>query len=172
MKKIIPNKIHIIGSVGSGKTTLARNLSHQFNIPFYELDNVIWTRNVSGDIRRTDEERDKLLSAIIRSDTWIIEGVHFHNWIFPSFDHADLIIFLDTVYSKRKFRIIKRFIRQKFGFEKANYKPTFKLFKDMFKWNATFESQTKPELKNMLSQRYKDKTITLRDDIDIHKFFN
>jgi shikimate kinase len=33
-------KIHIIGSVGSGKTTLARTLSSHLNIPFYELDNV------------------------------------------------------------------------------------------------------------------------------------
>lgn len=44
LKKNIPNKIHIIGSVGSGKTTLARNLSTTINVPFYELDNVVWKR--------------------------------------------------------------------------------------------------------------------------------
>ncbi|TGA96669.1 AAA family ATPase [Sporolactobacillus shoreae] len=172
MRRIIPKKIHIIGCVGSGKTTLARNLSHQFHIPFYELDNVVWMRNESGDIKRPNEERDKLLGTIIRSDAWIIEGAHFHNWVFQSFDHADLIIFLDTNDSKRKFRIIKRFVRQKLGFEKANYKPTFKIFKDMFKWNTNFENQIKPELINTLSQQYKDKLITLRDNIEIHKYFN
>ncbi len=74
----IPNKIHIIGSVGSGKTTLARNLSRKYNIPYYELDNVVWKRHKSEDIRRSDEERDEYLDNIIRSDRWIIEGAHNH----------------------------------------------------------------------------------------------
>jgi adenylate kinase family enzyme len=41
MEGNIPKRIHIIGSVGSGKTTLARTLSSRLNIPFYELDNVV-----------------------------------------------------------------------------------------------------------------------------------
>jgi adenylate kinase family enzyme len=55
---IIPNKIHIIGSVGSGKTTLARNLSRKYSIPYYELDNVVWKRHNAEDKRRSEEERD------------------------------------------------------------------------------------------------------------------
>jgi adenylate kinase family enzyme len=112
----IPKKIHIIGSVGSGKTTLARTLSSKLDIPFYELDNVVWKRDKSGDIRRSEEKRDEYLNNIINSDAWIIEGVH-HQWVSPSFHSADLIIFLDTDYSKRKIRIIKRFIFQKIRLE-------------------------------------------------------
>jgi adenylate kinase family enzyme len=33
-----PNTIRIIGSVGSGKTTLARRISRELNVPYYELD--------------------------------------------------------------------------------------------------------------------------------------
>lgn len=36
------NKIYILGSVASGKTTLAKNLSIKTNIKYYELDNVIF----------------------------------------------------------------------------------------------------------------------------------
>ncbi len=58
MTKTFPQKIHIIGSVGSGKTTLARKLSKTLQIPYYELDNVAWIRKESGgDIPRTDEEK-------------------------------------------------------------------------------------------------------------------
>ncbi|TFE26448.1 AAA family ATPase [Cohnella luojiensis] len=149
---IIPNKIHIIGSVGSGKTTLARNLSSKLSIPYYELDNVVWKRHKSGDIRRTDEERDEYLDKIIRSDRWIIEGAHNHIWVFKSFQNADLIIFLDTPYMKRIIRIIKRFFLQKMGFEKANYTPTIKMLIKMFEWNAGFEKQSKPMILNMLRQ--------------------
>ena len=35
-------KIDIIGSVASGKTTLAKRISKQYNIPYYEKDNIVW----------------------------------------------------------------------------------------------------------------------------------
>ena len=68
MNKESPKKIRIIGSVGSGKTTLAKELSLKLNIPYYEIDNVVWIRRKSGDIRRTDEEREEYLNAIIHSE--------------------------------------------------------------------------------------------------------
>ncbi|UZN01078.1 hypothetical protein OL548_23305 [Lysinibacillus sp. MHQ-1] len=37
-----------MGSVGSGKTTLARSLSKMLQLSFHELDNVVWIRNQSG----------------------------------------------------------------------------------------------------------------------------
>lgn len=59
MTKNSPKKIHIMGSVGSGKTTFAKKLSTQTSIQHYELDNVVWQRiEGSEDIRRSKEERD------------------------------------------------------------------------------------------------------------------
>lgn len=160
-------KIHIIGSVGSGKTTLARSLSSKLNVPLYELDNVVWKRSKSGDIRRSTEERDVYLRNILNLDTWIIEGVH-HKWVLQSFQKADLIIFLDTNYSKRMFRIIKRYILQKLGLEKAHYKPTFKMFKKMFGWNSQFEKECKPEILKALNT-HSEKVIFLKDNGEIEK---
>jgi adenylate kinase family enzyme len=162
-----PKKIHIIGSVGSGKTTLARNLSIKFNVPLYELDNVVWQRFEIGDIRRSDEERDKYLREILKLEAWIIEGVH-HKWVHPSFEKADLIILLDTTYFKRTIRIIKRFILQKCGLEKANYKPTFKMFKQMFAWNSQFEKDAKPEVLKILT-KHSEKVLVLKDNDKIDK---
>lgn len=108
LKNNIPNKIHIIGSVGSGKTTLARELSSKLNVPFYELDNVVWKRHKEHeDIRRTEKEREEYLNTLISSDTWIIEGIHNEEWVTNSFRNADLIFFLDTNYSVRTYRIIR-----------------------------------------------------------------
>lgn len=123
-----PNKIRIIGSVGSGKTTLAREVSSILNIPYYELDNVVWKRDQSGDIKRTDAERDQYLKSVSSSGAWIIEGVHSEKWVSDSFHQADLIILLDPRYSVRIYRIIKRFFLQKLRVEKSNYKPTVKIF--------------------------------------------
>lgn len=145
MKREFPKKIHIIGSVGSGKTTLARKLSSMLNVPFYELDNVVWKRHKYGDIRRTKKEKEEYLNTITHSETWIIEGVHHEDWVANSFRDAELIILLDTKYSLRTYRIIKRFLLQKIGLEKSNYKPTIKIFFKMFKWNRHFEEVGKPE---------------------------
>ena len=157
-----PAKIHIIGSVGSGKTTLAKTLSVRLNVPYYELDNVVWKRSKSGDIRRSDEERDAYLMEIIDSDTWIIEGAH-HKWVLDGFQKADLIIFLDVDYHKRVVRIVKRFILQKLGMEKSNYRPTIRMFKMMFVWNASFERESKLEILSILRQ-YQDKLLVLKDN--------
>ena len=59
-----------------GETTLARQISSRLDIPYYELDNVVWKRRKSEDIRRTEQERERYLNTIIQSDCWIIEGVH------------------------------------------------------------------------------------------------
>lgn len=132
MSHVRPRKIHIIGSVASGKTTLAKKLSHRFNIPYHELDNVVWMRSEHGDIRRAAEARDQCLQELVRQDAWIIEGAHHKEWILPSLKEADLIILLDTAYSKRIFRITKRFLKQKIGLEKAHYQPSLKIFRQMF----------------------------------------
>lgn len=142
----MPYRIHIIGSVGSGKTTLAKTLSNKYNIQYYELDNVVWERQPSGDIRRTDEDRDARLDQIVSTKKWIIEGAHSQPWVSKSIQNADLIIFLDTPYFVRIRRIIKRFVRQIIGVELANYKPSFNILKAMFRWNRKFERK--------INQRY------------------
>ncbi|MFK9095455.1 AAA family ATPase [Bacillus salipaludis] len=169
MKNKIPKKIHIIGSVGSGKTTLAKRLSRKLNVPFYELDNVVWKRQKSVDIRRTDEERKEYLNSIIQSDTWIIEGVHNEDWVASSFYNAELIIYLDTKYSIRTYRIIKRFVLQKLGLEKSNYKPTIIIFFKMFKWNRHFEDVGKPNFFNKFGI-YSDKLLVVANKKSIDSY--
>ncbi|CDQ20046.1 Adenylate kinase [Halobacillus karajensis] len=167
----IPKKIHIIGSVGSGKTTLAKEMSSKFYIPYYELDNVVWKRLNSGDIRRTEQEREEYLNSIIQLESWIIEGVHNEDWVSNCFHNADLIIFLDTRYSIRTYRIIKRFLKQKLRLEKSNYEPTLQIFFKMFKWNRYFENIGKVNFFNNYGI-HTDKIEVIRDTKCIKKYFN
>ncbi|WP_449536348.1 AAA family ATPase [Ferdinandcohnia sp. Marseille-Q9671] len=171
MKKTPPKKIHIIGSVGSGKTTLAKEISSKLEIPYYELDNIVWIRNKSGDIRRTEQEREVYLSSIIQSESWIIEGVHNEDWVSDCFHSADLIIFLDTRYSIRTYRIIKRFLKQILRLEKSNYKPSLKIFFKMFKWNRYFEDVGKVNFFNRYDI-HKDKIEVINNTNVIKKYFN
>ncbi|PGS49382.1 DNA topology modulation protein FlaR [Bacillus sp. AFS041924] len=173
MKNNLPRKIHIIGSVGSGKTTLARKMSTELNIPHYELDNVVWKRRMGHkDLMRSEKERELHLNKLISSsDTWIVEGVHNDEWVTNSFEKAELIIFLDTSYSVRTYRIIRRFFLQKLRLEKSNYKPTLKIFLKMFKWNKYFEEVGKPKFFQKFND-YNDKILVVNNISEIENYFN
>ena len=67
-------KLDIIGSVASGKSTLAREISEKYQVPFYEKDNIVWKRTPNGDKKRNSEERDRIFKEIIESENWIVEG--------------------------------------------------------------------------------------------------
>lgn len=157
----IPNRIHIIGSVGSGKTTLARTLSAQLHIPYYELDNVVWERAEPDDIRRSEADRDAMLLSIVNKKCWIIEGAHL-KWVSPSFRRADLIVFLKPSYSTITYRIITRFIKQRLRLEQAHYTPTWDMFKKMFEWSAIYQRQGKYQIQGTL-EGYPGKVVVVKD---------
>jgi len=68
LRELLYMKIDIIGSVASGKTTLARALAEKYNIKYYEKDNIVWERTSSGDVKRSDVDRDKIFDDILKSD--------------------------------------------------------------------------------------------------------
>ena len=134
-------KIYLVGSVGSGKTTLGKVLATKLSLNFYEMDNIIFERLPSGDRKRSDEEVNNLVRHILEEDTWLIEGTCLRDIVQPIFNNSQIIIFLDIPYLVRVFRFSKRFLKQLLHIEEANYKPSLKMYFNMFKWNHSFEKQ-------------------------------
>lgn len=161
MDVMIPNRIHIIGSVGSGKTTLARKLAAQFNLPYYELDNVVWERAEPEDTRRSEADRDALLLSIVNNNCWIIEGAHL-NWVSPSLRRADLIVFLNPSYFTIICRIITRFIKQRLRLEQAHYTPTWNMFIKMFEWSAAYQRKGRYQIQDTLAG-YPGKAVIVKN---------
>lgn len=85
-------KIHIIGTLGSGKSYLAKELSKELDIPYYELDDIFWEKRP---VKRNEEEVRILIDRIISGDKWIIEGV-YAKFLEQSVGKADLVIWLKT----------------------------------------------------------------------------
>jgi len=129
-------KILILGIVASGKTTLARKLSKKLKIKHYEIDSIVHDDNNLGK-KRTIDEQLKIFNDINKK-SWILEGTPRNNQTYI-INNADIIYFIDLPLYLRKYRIIKRFIKQKLGIEKANYKANFYMLKNMFKWTKDFE---------------------------------
>ena len=130
-------KLDIIGSVASGKTTLARKLSAQYQIPFYEKDNIVWERTPDGDKRRIPEERDKMFRQILAQEHWIVEGSP-RDILQESFARCDYIIFLDINTFTRLFRVFRRWLRQRTGKESYNSRPTLRFLYANILWVEEF----------------------------------
>ena len=128
-------KIFIIGAAGSGKTTLAKNLSKELHLHTVNLDDLFWDNSLNAyGIRRNEIERDKFLEEEINKSSRIIEGAYIA-WPLKAMIKADKIIYIKTPKRIVNYRIWKRFIKKKLGIEKRTKKETIKGIVDLIKWN-------------------------------------
>ena len=154
-------KIFIMGIVASGKTTYAKELSKQMDVPFVELDAVVY-HNVDGvRIKRTPDEQVEVIHQMDAKGSWIAEGVYRPSYHLL-FELADIVIWLDPPLLKRKFRILSRHVKQVIGVEECAYKPDLQMLRNMYKWTKQFEGK-REELDGIL-QPYLDKLLVVRDE--------
>lgn len=153
LKKQNIKRIYIIGSVASGKTTLAKHLSQKLNIEYYSLDKIIW--NDKKGIKRTEKERDRLFSKIIEKDKWIIEDVG-RNYFKKGREKADIIYYLSLKKRTIYYRVLTRWLKQKFKLEKYDYKPTFSSLIQMFNWSKLYN-------KKEILEEYENKLVIINE---------
>ena len=132
-------KILIVGSVGAGKTTLARWLCRKTGIPHYELDCVAHDGEGINRRKRTPQEQMEVLRQIDLTGAWIFEGTLRESYA-EILMWAECIVFLDPPLPLRKALIFLRFIKQCLGVEACHYKPDVKMFRLMYKWTREFEA--------------------------------
>ena len=93
-------RIHVTGNAGAGKTTPAKRIGNDLNLPIYGLDQVVWQPGW----KKTDPIlRDQLEQELIEKPDWVIEGVS--HLVRRS---ADVTIFLDVPRHRCMTRIIRR----------------------------------------------------------------
>jgi adenylate kinase family enzyme len=160
-------KIRIIGPCGSGKSYIAREISKKYGINYFELDNLVWNRNVEN-LKNSAHVRGSMLNEILEQDSWIIEGVHY-KWGFESFRGSDLIFVIKPNQLVSQYRAVRRFIRTRLGLEQWNYKQSLKnLWIMLFDWNKGYY---KHGFKNILdlTAEFAEKRIIIGDNREILK---
>lgn len=101
------NKILIIGSPGTGKSTLSYQLSCHLNLPLYHLDDIFWQNSTST---ISQHQFISEIKEIIILNKWIIDG-NYSDSLEMRVIMADTVIWLKEPRIICMLRVFKRYIK-------------------------------------------------------------
>lgn len=104
MSQEISSKILVYGVCGSGKTTLAEQISQVTGIPWHSVDDLTWEPNWVEVDTPTQRER---ITKIVREPEWILDTA-YGKWIDIPLAEVELIVALDYSRAFTLWRLIKR----------------------------------------------------------------
>jgi len=100
-------RIVILGSAGSGKSTMAAKLGEITGIPVTHMDRLFWN---PGWVQTPSDEMDNKVQEAVSGESWIIDGNYLRTFNMRQ-ERADTIIFIDFNRYICLYRIFKRCIK-------------------------------------------------------------
>jgi len=125
----------VIGNAGGGKSTLARRLAAEMDLPLLSVDQIMWA---PGWQRVPEDQYQKCHAEWLRQERWLIDGVGSWPTIKARLAAADTIIFVDLPFVQHLFWASKRQIasliwgRQDGPKNSPMWRVTLPLFRMMF----------------------------------------
>ncbi len=128
MQHDLGHRISVVGTTGSGKTTLALEISKRLELPFIELDALYWDENWTG--VSDPVFRDRVIEAI-NADRWVIDGNYSR--VRPLvWKRADTVIYLDYSFWRTFWQLLTRTIHRSIQQEALWHGNRENLWKSLF----------------------------------------
>ncbi len=164
MKRII-----IIGSPGSGKSTLSFKLKEKLGIDIIHLDKIFWRDNWTNISR---EEFKELLEIELQKEKWIAEG-NYSDSIPLRLKYVDTVIFLDFKTITCLARVIKRVFKYYGKTRPEMGENCPERFDFVFiKYVLNFNKNNREKLYKLLDESQNLKLIVLKNRKEVEVFLN
>lgn len=102
------NKIVIVGSTGSGKSTFAKRLSEIKKIKHYEIDSLFWRPDW---VKTPNDEFRRLMDEVTANQSWIVDG-NYKVIQDLTIGRADTVIWLDYSFTRTLKQLTNRTVRR------------------------------------------------------------
>ena len=98
------NRVAVVGSGGSGKSTFSEELARITGLPLYHLDEYYWR---PGWVETPRDEWRAVQGELVAHERWIIEG-NYSGTYDLRFDRVDTVILLSLPRRVCVYRVVKR----------------------------------------------------------------
>ena len=102
-------RISVVGSSGSGKTTFARRLAKALDAPYVELDALFWGPNWTA---ATGAELSEKIAAATVGDTWVVDGNYWSKIGPQVWAKADTVIWVSPPRWRAIWQSLTRTVRR------------------------------------------------------------
>ncbi|PSU25358.1 adenylate kinase, partial [Photobacterium lutimaris] len=92
----------------SGKSTISKALAQISGLPLHPLDSIVYKSNGEFVAR---EEFDAVHNDILRSESWVIDGLGPIRSFNERIEAADTLVYIDLPYSVSYWFVTKRFLK-------------------------------------------------------------
>ncbi|MEE4280863.1 MAG: shikimate kinase [Pseudomonadales bacterium] len=101
-------RINVIGTSGSGKSTFAKSLAEALQLPYFEMDQLFWKPNW---VESADEEFLPKVEQVAACPQWVLDGNYSRS--FPiKLKRAQLLVWIDLPFLTTTYRVTRRAIQR------------------------------------------------------------
>ena len=163
-------RVLVIGSGGSGKSTVAAQLGELLDVEVNHLDKFYWN---PGWVETEPDEWLKTVTELVNRDSWIIDG-NYSGTLELRLRKCDTIVFLDLPRFVCLWRIVKRFFAYRDGSrpdmaegcrEHLNF--------EFVSWIWNYPNRSRPKVVRLLQEYAAGKQIFwLRSGNEVKRFLS
>jgi len=159
------NRIHICGTYGTGKSTIAKKLSELEGLPCYHLDDLKYKVKYSK--TREIKERILLLEEICSQDRWILEGT-WASFAEEAFAKSNLVIHMVFPKLVCSYNVLRRYLERS-KFENDTFVGAIELIRQI---RLYYESNQEVSFSNhqSLIAKYEKPFVLIRNKREIDMF--